>query len=193
MPRIFAIATLSATSLMLTGCSVFYPNWGATTFPEPTQTTSETASAEPSATAEPTPSETPTETASAEPTATETAAVKRKSVDVEIIMAIPDTGAGVLTVVAQVPTLSEAGGKCTMKFISGDTEKTLEVKAEPSSDYTQCFPIEYPLADLPNGNGVVTVTYESEGHVGTSAPVSPRWVAKVVDFCNGFLSSITTF
>jgi hypothetical protein len=87
-------------------------------------------------------------------------------------MAVPEPDYGVLTVIAQLPKLSESGGKCIFKFIGGDVEKSLEVKAEPSSDYTQCFPIEFPLSDLPKGNGVVTVSYESEGHFGTSAPVS---------------------
>lgn len=170
MPRIIAIAALLGASLTLTGCSVFYPNWGATSLPEETKS----ATAEPTETpAEPTDTATPepTETAAEpEPSATET--VKRKEVDVEIIMAVPEPDYGVLTVVAQVPTLSESGGKCILKFIGGSVEKTLEVKAEPSSDYTQCFPIEYPLDELPKGNGVVTVSYESEGHFGTSAPVS---------------------
>jgi hypothetical protein len=44
----------------------------------------------------------------------------------------------------------------------------MEVRAEPSSDYTQCFPIEFPLADLPSGNGIVTVSYESASHFGLS-------------------------
>ncbi len=170
MPRIIALAALLGASLTLTGCSVFYPNWGATSLPEETQS----IVAEPTETsAEPTETVTaePTEaTAEPEPSATET--VKRKEVDVEIIMAIPEPDYGVLTVVAQIPTLSESGGKCIFKFIGGSVEKSLEVKAEPSSDYTQCFPIEYPLDELPNGNGVVTVSYESEGHFGTSAPVS---------------------
>jgi hypothetical protein len=78
----------------------------------------------------------------------------------------------VLTVVAQVPNLSESDGKCTMRFLGNNIEKVLEVKAEPSSDYTQCFPIEFPLSDLPRGNGVVTVTYDSERHTGVSAATS---------------------
>jgi hypothetical protein len=171
MPRFIAVVALTAASLTLTGCSVFYPNWGATSLPEPTETIAEqpveTQSAEPEQTesAEPEPTETATEE---EPTE----AVKRKEVEVEVIMAVPEPDYGILTVVAQIPGLSESGGTCIFKFIGGETEKTLEVKAEPSSDYTQCFPIEYPLAELPNGNGVVTVSYESEGHFGTSTPVS---------------------
>lgn len=171
MARFFTIAVLCASSLTLSGCSVFYPNWGATGLPEPSLTETSIPAQSPTAT--------PTEESSAE--ATESASseveepaqeVKRTETLVEIIMASPEPDFGVLTVIAQLPKLSESGGKCIFKFIGADVEKTLEVKAEPSSDYTQCFPIEYPLAELPKGNGVVTVSYESEGHFGTSAPVS---------------------
>jgi hypothetical protein len=91
---------------------------------------------------------------------------------VTIIMAVAEPDFGVLTVVAQIPGLSESGGMCKMRFIGSDVEKELEVRAEPSSDYTQCFPIEFPLSELPSGNGVVTVSYDSEFHFGTSPATS---------------------
>lgn len=172
MPRFIALLTLVGASVTLTGCSVFYPNWGATSLPDPTQSVSETPTATPTDTASSEPTATATDSASATPSPTETAAIKRKEVDVEIIMATPEPDYGSLTVVAQIPTLSESGGKCIFKFIGGSTEKTMEVKAEPSSDYTQCYPIEFPLDQLPSGNGVVTVSYESDTHFGVSAPVS---------------------
>jgi len=157
----------AAVLLTLTGCSIFYPNWGATSLPEPA-TESQTVSPEETPTAEqtdaaPEPTATPEETK--EP-------IVRKEVAVEIIMAVPEPSIGVFTVVAQIPSLSEAGGKCIFKYLGNGVTKTMEVKAEPSSDYTQCFPIEFPLKDLPSGNGVVTVSYESEGHFGISAPTS---------------------
>lgn len=158
-----------AISLTLTGCSVFYPNWGATSLPEPVTESQTITEEEPTAT-----EETQTE-ATAEATATpeETKEpIVRKEVSVEIIMAVPEPSVGVLTVVAQIPSMSETGGKCIFKYLGNGVSKTMEVKAEPSSDYTQCFPIEFPLKDLPSGNGVVTVSYESEGHFGTSAPTS---------------------
>lgn len=165
------VKTLSvvAISLTLTGCSVFYPNWGATSLPEPVTESQTITEEEPTAT-----EETQTE-ATAEATATpeETKEpIVRKEVSVEIIMAVPEPSVGVLTVVAQIPSMSETGGKCIFKYLGNGVSKTMEVKAEPSSDYTQCFPIEFPLKDLPSGNGVVTVSYESEGHFGTSAPTS---------------------
>jgi hypothetical protein len=165
------VKTLAVSTLLLTlsGCSVFYPNWGATSLPEPVSE-SETVVPE-----ETTAQETPTETATPEETTTAEATkepVVRKEVTVEIIMAVADPAAGVFTVVAQIPNLTETGGKCIFKYLGNGVSKTKEVKAEPSSEYTQCFPIEFPLKDLPSGNGVVTVSYESEGHFGTSAPSS---------------------
>lgn len=165
------VKTLAVSTLLLTlsGCSVFYPNWGATSLPEPVSE-SETVAPE-----ETTAQETPTETATPEETTTAEATkepVVRKEVTVEIIMAVADPAAGVFTVVAQIPNLTETGGKCIFKYLGNGVSKTKEVKAEPSSEYTQCFPIEFPLKDLPSGNGVVTVSYESEGHFGTSAPSS---------------------
>jgi hypothetical protein len=158
---------IAAVLLTLTGCSIFYPNWGATSLPEPV-TESQTVVPEETPTEEQTdaaPEETPTPEETQEP-------IVRKEVAVEIIMAVPEPSVGVFTVVAQIPSLSETGGKCIFKYLGNGVTKTMEVKAEPSSDYTQCFPIEFPLKDLPSGNGVVTVSYESEGHFGTSAPTS---------------------
>ena len=158
-----------AISLTLTGCSVFYPNWGATSLPEPATESQTITEEEPTATEETQAEPTPEETAAPEETKEP---IVRKEVSVEIIMAVPEPSVGVLTVVAQIPSMSETGGKCIFKYLGNGVSKTMEVKAEPSSDYTQCFPIEFPLKDLPSGNGVVTVSYESEGHFGTSAPTS---------------------
>lgn len=158
-----------AISLTLTGCSVFYPNWGATSLPEPATESQTITEEEPTANEETQTEPTPEETAAPEETKEP---IVRKEVSVEIIMAVPEPSVGVLTVVAQIPSMSETGGKCIFKYLGNGVSKTMEVKAEPSSDYTQCFPIEFPLKDLPSGNGVVTVSYESEGHFGTSAPTS---------------------
>jgi hypothetical protein len=124
-------------------------------------------------TAEPEPTDTEIE-ASAEPKPTETEEpeIEKVQTEVTIIMAVAEPDFGVLTVVAQIPGLSESGGMCKMRFIGSDVEKELEVRAEPSSDYTQCFPIEFPLSELPSGNGVVTVSYDSEFHFGTSPATS---------------------
>lgn len=169
MPSFRALALAGATLLTLSGCSVFYPNWGATGLPEepsleptPTETVTVTADPEPTESQSAEPTAEPSEEPSEEPT------IEAVQTEVTIIMAVVEEDFGVLTVVAQVPGISETGGTCTLRFLGGDTEAELEVKAEPSSDYTQCFPIEYPLSELPSGNGVVTVKYQSERHFGTS-------------------------
>ena len=169
MRRFLLASSAVLLSRTLVGCSAFYPNWGATGLPEEPEVTetsspTEEPSQEPieSETAEPEPSEEPSAEPSEEPSV---AAVQTQ---VDIIMAIAEPDYGVLTVVAQIPGISEAGGKCIMRFIGSDKEATMEVRAEPSSDYTQCFPIEFPLADLPSGNGIVTVSYQSDFHFGTS-------------------------
>ena len=172
MPKFRALVLASATLLLLSGCSVFYPNWGATELPEE-PTLSTTPAETETVTAEPEPTVTEEEpSAEPEPTETEEPEIERVQTEVTIIMAVAEPDFGVLTVVAQIPGLSEAGGFCTMRFIGSDVERELEVRAEPSSDYTQCFPIEFPLSELPSGNGVVTVSYDSELHFGTSPATS---------------------
>lgn len=172
MAKFRALALASATLLTLTGCSVFYPNWGATELPEePTLSASPQESE--TVTAEPEPTNTEVEASvEPEPTETEEPEIEKVQTEVTIIMAVAEPDFGVLTVVAQIPGLSESGGMCKMRFIGSDVEKELEVRAEPSSDYTQCFPIEFPLSELPSGNGVVTVSYDSEFHFGTSPATS---------------------
>lgn len=167
MPRFVLIALFALGSLTLSSCSVFYPNAGATSLPQDLETT-QMQSAEPTETSEP--SEESDQSASAEPSASaaESPAVILIETSVEIIMAVPEPDFGVLTVVAQMPDLVESGGTCTLRLISGSVEKTMQVKAEPSSDYTQCFPIELPLEGLPKGTAVVTVSYSSDYHLGIS-------------------------
>jgi hypothetical protein len=173
MRRFLLASSAVLLSLTLVGCSAFYPNWGATGLPEEPEVTetsspTEEPSQEPmeSESTEPEPNEGPGEEPTQEPT--EEPSVAAVQTQVDIIMAIAEPDYGVLTVVAQIPGISEAGGKCTLRFIGSDKEATMEVRAEPSSDYTQCFPIEFPLADLPSGNGIVTVSYQSDFHFGTS-------------------------
>jgi|TARA_B110000027_G_C16071243_1_gene279157 hypothetical protein len=168
MRKLFVGASLIFASLVLSGCGVFYPNWGATALPEEPAVTIETnqeaePSAEPEASEEPTASATPEETETSEPV------VNQLPVDVVILIAEAYSDTGMLEVVAQVPGITESSGTCTMRFIGSDIEKTVKVSAQSASDYTQCFPIEFPLSELPSGSGIVTVKYESEFHLGTSA------------------------
>ncbi|MCF8529626.1 MAG: hypothetical protein K9G13_06995 [Aquiluna sp.] len=169
MPRKFVVAVLALASLTLSGCSVFYPNWGATSLPTESNLAPEISESAAPESSESTDAEVaiePSESPSAEPTATE---IKRKETTVEIIMAFVDQEAGVLQVVAQLPEIVDLGGTCTFKFIGGSVSKSLTAKAEPSSDYTQCHPIEFELKDLAVGDGVISVSYESDGYFGESA------------------------
>ncbi len=155
--KISAAATIIALSLALSGCTVFYPHWGETAMPTPTKTTSPSSSAS----IEPSPSE--SATASASPSA----APKNKAV-LEVLSSEVDSETGLLTVVAQVVNTAEGGGRCTLKFISGSTSKTVSAAAEANVDTTQCFPLELNLADLPSGTGAISVSYDSVGFAGST-------------------------
>ena len=174
MRKTLITAGAFALTLALSGCSVFYPNWGATGLPEEPEITVTTDSlqAETEVSEEPTQTQSEEPEASEEPTETSAPAAEKTKVTVEIIQAEVEADYGVLTVIAQIPGMLENGGKCIFRFIGSDKEVVKEVKAEQSSDYTQCFPVEFPLADLPSGNGIVTVGYESEKHTGLSAASS---------------------
>ena len=163
--KIAATATIITMSLALSGCTVFYPHWGETAMPTPTKTVSPSSSAS----IEPSPSE--STTASATPSA----APKNKAV-LEILSSEADSETGLLTVVAQVINTAESGGRCTLKFISGSTSKTVSAAAEANVDTTQCFPLELNLADLPAGTGAISVSYDSvdfAGSTGSEAVLIP--------------------
>jgi hypothetical protein len=163
--------SLIFATLLLSGCGVFYPNWGATSLPEEPTATIET-NQEPEASAEPEVSEEPTASATPEETETSEPATKQLPADVVILIAEAYSDTGMLEVVARVQGVFESGGTCTMRFIGSSIDRSLTVMAETSSDYTQCFPVEFPLSELPSGSGIVTVTYESELYLGTSSAKS---------------------
>ena len=174
MPFLRSGVLAVAGLFLLSGCSVFYPNWGATGLPEPTAeepTPTETVTV----TAEPEPTDISTEEAQPEPTETASESAEpqiiQENAEVTIIMAIPEPDYGVLSVVAEVLGVTENDGVCSLRFLGSDQEATASNPATPSSDYTVCA-FEFPLADLPSGNGVVTVSYESTRHTGRSAATS---------------------
>ena len=171
MRKLLVGLSLISAALLLTGCSVFYPNWGATALPEEQVVSNETAQGS-EATAEPEGSVEPIESAAPEETKTAEPVIERLPAEVVILIADAYLDTGTLEVVAQVLGITESDGTCTMRFIGSDTEKTVTVAAQAASNYTQCFPVEFPLSELPSGSGVVTVTYESEFHLGTSAAKS---------------------
>lgn len=150
MKKIIALVAASGVALMLSGCSLIYPNWGTDQNPSTSQ------SAQPS------------ESASGTPTPVETNSTKGEAT-VVVDQANVDATAGFLSVVAQVTNFNEDGGTCTLTVQAGNQSKTMSVKAESNVTTTQCFPMEISLSGLPKGTALVTVTYESAAHYGVSA------------------------
>jgi hypothetical protein len=150
MKKIIALVAASGLALMLSGCSLIYPNWGTDQNPSTSQ------SAQPS------------ESASGTPTPVETNSTKGEAT-VVVDQANVDATAGFLSVLAQVSNFNEDGGTCTLTVQAGNQSKTMSVKAESNVTTTQCFPMEISLSGLPKGTALVTVTYESAAHFGVSA------------------------
>ena len=150
MKKIIALVAVSGLALLLSGCSLIYPNWGTDQNPSTSQ------SATPSESASATSSQSPSSSAKGEAT-------------VVIDQANVDATAGFVSVVAQVTNFNEDGGTCTLTIQAGSKSKTMSVKAESNVTTTQCFPMEISLSGLPKGTALVTVTYESAAHFGVSA------------------------
>ena len=157
MKRLLFAATVSLSVLSLAGCTLFYPNWGATEMP--------TATASSSATASESASPSPSETASATPTTP----VHRIDADVQILDATADATAGTITVIAQVNNVTESGGTCTALIkVNGVATTVAPVSAEGNAASTQCFPITIPLDGFASGTAAVQVAYSSDTAVGKS-------------------------
>lgn len=176
MARLRVLA-LVLPALLLSGCTLFYPNWGATSLPEDdlipsTESPGASPSQEPSAS--PSESSSPSQSASPSPSVSES--IVRTQVGVEIVMAVVEADLGLLTVIAQVPGVTDASGKCALTFLADSFEKSYSVAAEQSSDFMQCAPFEISLRDLPSGSGLVTVSFDSTrffGRSGASSVVIP--------------------
>lgn len=159
----------------LSACSAFYPNWGAETPQDAFSNKAQTGDViEETTESEPKPDSTSevVEEVAEEVTVEVAPEVVQTRVRVEIYSAMVYQDEGLLEVIAQGLGFVEDGGSCTLRFISGDQEKSITVQSGSSSDYTQCSPIDLPLSGLPSGTGVVTVSYESANHTGISDPVS---------------------
>lgn len=155
-----AVSTVLATSLVavsLTGCALLYPNWETTANPADP--------ASPSSSSSPVPSD----TASANPS-TSPSAAKAKA-QIAFLDSGVDASAGVIYAVASVSNVVQDGGLCTLTFIGAGKTKTVTGKAEANVTSTQCHPLELALAGLPKGAGLITMTYDSPTHTGTSTAV----------------------
>jgi hypothetical protein len=142
----------------LSACSVLYPNWNTTANPGDSSTPSSSSSAAPSESASATASPTPT-----------TAKAKAQVVFVDSGV---DAAGGVIFAVGEVTNVIQDGGTCTLTFIGAGKTKTVSGKAESNATDTQCHPLELSLAGLPKGAGLITISYSSTTHVGTSAAVA---------------------
>lgn len=151
MKRVLGSVALLGLALSLSGCSLFYPNWGATTAPVDTPT--ETASP----TIEPTPTQTPKPT-------------PKQPVAVDILQSNADAAGGTVSVIAQASGVSEDGGICTLNIIQGSNAKSVSAKAESNVTDTQCFPLTLSIVGLAPGDATFTVSYDSSAYSGKSVP-----------------------
>ncbi len=161
MKKVILAAAGIWLTLSLAGCSFFYPNWGQKTPPigTPSQSSSTSASASSSASASVSPSGSPTPTT-----------ILKQVAKINILQSSVDATA--ISVVAEALNFSEDGGTCTLQFTNGVVKKSISVKAESNASDTQCFPLNLPLTGLPKGAGLVTISYASSTHIGTSAAIA---------------------
>lgn len=155
-----AVSTVLAASLAaisLSGCALLYPNWETTANPSDPATSSSSSSPAPVETSSPTPSTSPS--------------VAKAKAQVTFVDSGVDAAAGVIYAVASVTSVVQDGGLCTLTFIGAGKTKTVTGKAEANVTTTQCHPLELSLAGLPKGAGLITVTYDSPTHTGTSTAV----------------------
>lgn len=152
-----AVIAVATVTTLLSGCSLLYPNWGATSFPSHSASASQTPSETPSET--PTPTETPKPT----PTVTPKNKAKIQLNDVQV-----DTDNGVIDVIAEVTNVFEEGGTCKLTVTSGETSATAKARAEQNVTDTQCGLLEVNLSELAKGKGKLVVTYSSDKSEGTS-------------------------
>jgi hypothetical protein len=157
MKKAFIVAFGLATALVLTGCTLFYPNSGSPEdFIEPSTSSSSEAPAE----------ETGTEQA-ASPSPSPSVSPTMAPAQLQIVYT--DTSAGQLMVVAEVTNFAEDGGRCTLSYYKGTTATVVgTVKAERNVTSTQCSPFNIDFSALPKGDLELTVSYSSENHIGES-------------------------
>jgi hypothetical protein len=147
---VVSIAALSLVSL--SGCALLYPNWGTDQNPSTSQSPTATDVS-------------PSPTESASPSAAPNIGVaKFNFIDLSF-----DSGTGYVSVVAEMTSAAEDGGKCSFTITSGGVSKTVSVKAEANVSTTQCFPAMLPTTGLPKGKATVTVTYASPNFAGSAS------------------------
>ena len=151
MKKLFAGSVVTLLALTLTGCTIFYPNWGQKTAPVDT----------PSASATPDPSSSPSST----PTV-----IPPKPVDVEILQVDPNADNSTISVIAQATGIVEDTGICTLTVTQGSVKKSISAKAESNVTDTQCFALNLSIVGLAPGDATFNVSYDSKNFTGASSP-----------------------
>ena len=162
MRKAFIVALSLATALVVTGCTLFYPNSGTPTdeLINPTSSSTEV----PGEATSPGDATSPTASASPSPSVAPTMAPAVFSIQ-EF-----DTSSGSLYVRAEVTNFVEDGGSCTLSYYQGATATAIAtVKAERNVTSTQCFPFDINFSAVPKGSIALTVSYKSDNHIGESA------------------------
>jgi hypothetical protein len=159
MNKSISLLAAAALAVSLSGCSMLYPNWGQKTPPIGTPSTSQQ------------PSDQPSSSSSASTSASATPSAPAKQVaKINVVQSnVDSTG---ISVVAEAINFSEDGGSCILTYTNGTIKKTVTVKAEANATDTQCFPMNLPLTGLPKGPGLVTISYSSATHIGSSAAIA---------------------
>lgn len=137
--------------IVLSGCSIFYPNSEATISPiEP-----ETPFPSVSESDDPSPSQSPSDNS-------------LKGV-AEPVLLFYEVSSNSLMIVGEVVNISENNGECIITFYFANNPVLVErVSAESNVSTTQCAPLEVPLSALPRGSGYAVIEYESEKYKGQS-------------------------
>jgi len=148
--KLLAGAIVALSALALTGCTIFYPNWGQKS--APVDTPSASATTKPSSSASPTPTVTPIQ-----------------PVDVEILQVDPNADNSTISVIAQATGISEDTGICTLTVTQGSTKKSISAKAESNVSDTQCFPLNLSIVGLSPGDATFKVSYDSKSYTGSSS------------------------
>jgi hypothetical protein len=158
MRKAFIVALGLATALVLTGCTLFYPNSGTPTgeLTDPTASSTEV----PGEATSPGDATSPSPSPSVSPT---------MAPAVFFIQEL-DVSSGSLYVLAEVTNFVEDGGSCTLSYYQGATATAIAtVKAERNITSTQCFPFDINFSAVPKGSLALTVSYKSDNHIGESA------------------------
>ena len=141
--KVLAASLAISVTLLVSGCSMFYP----TPTPTPTETVE--------------PTETPTPTPTEEPGLTK--------VQIGIIDSSAYLDNGYVEVVAEAMEVLEDDGKCTLTLTQGNTVQKVTVGAVQNVTSTVCASMQVPISNFKAADISYSVKYVSSKSAGTSA------------------------